>query len=180
MKGLETKYAESRFCEMCGTRTLWKPRDGGTGKLETCPNCGHRMFRNSKPCVGALVIDNGRIALIKRSIEPFKDFWDIPGGFLDETEHPKDGAVREVREETGLEIEPTEILDIFIDSYAGCQYTHNVYYIAKPVGGKLTACDESSDARWFPLSDLPNEIAFPNHAWEVLNMLKDKLKEREK
>lgn len=171
-----TTYREPRFCEKCGNRTEWKMVNGNSVLVETCPICGHHMFRNSKPCAGALILDDGKILLIKRDIEPFKDYWDIPGGFLEESEHPRDGAIREAKEETGVEIEPTEILDIFMDIYAGQGVTLNTYYIAKPIGGIARAGDESAEIGWFELDNLPDNIAFPNHALEVLRLLREKMK----
>jgi len=171
------KYREPRFCEKCGNRTEWKPVEDNSVLVETCPICGHHMFRNSKPCAGALILDAGKLLLIKRDIEPFKDFWDIPGGFLEESEHPRDGAIRETKEEAGVEIEPTEILGIFLDLYEGQGVTHNTYYIAKVIGGRAIAGEESKDVGWFEIDDLPENIAFPNHANEVLRLLREKLKD---
>jgi len=143
--------------------------------VEICPECGHKMFRNSKPCAGALIIEEGKLLLVKRGIEPYKGFWDIPGGFLNEKEHPRDGAIREAREETGLTIEPMEILDIFIDKYKGQGYTHNTYYTANVVKGEVKAGDDAVEAKWFPIDELPREIAFPDHAFRVLKLLKERI-----
>lgn len=173
----DSKYPEPRYCEKCGTRTEWLMRDDEVA-VETCPCCGHRMYRNSKPCAGALIVDEGKLLLIKRGIEPYINYWDIPGGFLHEREHPREGAVREAKEETGLDIEPVEILGIFIDRYSNQGYNHNTYFVANNLGGELQPDDDAIDAKWFPINDLPDKIAFPNHAREVLRLLIEKFEGR--
>ena len=54
----------------------------------TCPACGAGHWRNAKPCAGALVVRDGRLLLVRRSMEPWLGWWDIPGGFCEEDEHP--------------------------------------------------------------------------------------------
>jgi len=136
------------------------------------------MFRNSKPCAGALVVNGDRLLLVKRGIQPFKGFWDIPGGFLDEGEHPRDGAIREVKEETNLTISIVEFLGIFMDNYCGegGGATQNTYYIAEPLEGTLSPGDDAIEAKWFNLKNLPQQIAFPEHAKEVFSCLIEKLR----
>ena len=75
-------------------------------------------YASSKATVGALCIDDeGRVLLARRGAEPFRGRWDLPGGFLDEGEHPLDGVRREFREEGGVDVEPLEFLGVWIDEY---------------------------------------------------------------
>ncbi|HMA34170.1 MAG TPA: NUDIX domain-containing protein [Chloroflexia bacterium] len=135
----------------------------------TNPSCGRVHYRNAKPCAGALIEQDGAVLLVRRNIEPFSGYWDIPGGYLQEWEHPADGARREVQEETGLEVELTRLLGIFVDSYGSeGSNTFNVYYRARPVGGHLQPADDAAEARWFPPDSLPANIAFPGHIPDVL------------
>ena len=62
--------------------------------------------------VGAVVVDRGRVLLIRRGTEPMKGHWSLPGGLLELGESPADGVVREVREETGLLVEPVELIEL--------------------------------------------------------------------
>ena len=62
-------------------------------------------LRNAKRCASAVIVREGRVLLGRRAGEPGRGQWDIPGGFLNPWEHPADGAMREVREETGLEVQ---------------------------------------------------------------------------
>ena len=84
-----------KFCPSCGTETVARAIEGR--ERASCPGCGRVHYENAKPCAGAIVVDAaGRVLLGKRSIEPFKGLWDIPGGFLEAEEHPEEGARREV------------------------------------------------------------------------------------
>ena len=140
-------------------------RVGHSGERHhVCPGCGHAQYNNSRPCAGALVESNGRLMLIRRGVEPFKGWWDIPGGFLDPGEHPEAGAVREVREETGLAIHLTSLLGIYMDTYGDGSdvYTLNVMYLAEPIGGVARPADDAVEIGWFGPDELPVNIAFRN------------------
>jgi ADP-ribose pyrophosphatase YjhB (NUDIX family) len=148
------------------------PRCGGTLRgdetRKECPACSFVAYPSSKPTVGALCEDEaGRILLARRAEEPFKDRWDIPGGFLDEGEHPLDGLRRELREETGLEVEPVELLGIWMDRYGGdstAEATLNLYWTARVLGGEAEAADDVYELQWFGADELPEpeELAFEN------------------
>ncbi|MEI9932035.1 MAG: NUDIX domain-containing protein [Rhizomicrobium sp.] len=60
-----------------------------------CGDCGHIYYSNPKIVVGSVVIENGKVLLCRRAIEPRKGFWTLPAGFLEEHETPEDGARRE-------------------------------------------------------------------------------------
>jgi len=134
----------------------------------TCRTCGATHWRNAKPCAGALVTHAGRLLLVQRAINPFNGHWDIPD------EHPADAAVREVREETGLDVRITGLLGMWMDRYGpGTEpdTTLNCYFHAVPAGDDLTLRvdpEESTRAEWFAPDALPHPIAFPDHAVSVL------------
>jgi len=98
-----------RWCPRCRAELR------GDASRVDCPACGFVYYASSKPTAGALVEDGaGRVLLARRALEPFKGRWDIAGGFLDEGEPPLDGLRRELREETGLEVEPLDFLGAWI------------------------------------------------------------------
>ena len=166
-----------RFCPTCGSRTEQRLNEGR--ERDYCRSCPRWLYDNAKPCAGALVVQNGRVLLAKRAIEPFFGFWDIPGGFLEADEHPEAGAIREVREETGIEVRLTGFVGVYMDRYeVGAEpslwhHSMNFYYTAEPVGGALSPTNESSEVRWFAPEDLPpmEAIAYENGRWALRDWL---------
>jgi ADP-ribose pyrophosphatase YjhB (NUDIX family) len=134
---------------------------------QTCSACGAVHFRNAKPCAGALVVRDGRVLLGRRAVEPARGCWDIPGGFLNPWEHPADAAIREVAEETGLQVRLGQLLTMLVDTYEESDYTLNVYYLAEVVEGVERPADDVAELRWFGPDELPRELAFP-HCAQVL------------
>lgn len=149
-----------RFCPRCAARLTF-----GEAKVE-CTACGFVTYANSAPTASAVVLgDDGRILLARRAQDPFRDHWDLPGGFLNEGEHPLAGLHRELSEETGLEIEPVDFLGTFMDVYGdgeGAASTLNLIWTARVVGGSERAADDAAELRWFHPRDLPapGELAF--------------------
>jgi 8-oxo-dGTP diphosphatase len=118
-----------------------------------------------------VVDDDGRVLLARRAVPVFHGYWDLPGGFLDEGEHPLDGLRRELREETGLEVEPSEFLGIWIDRYGddeGAHATLNLYWTARVLGGEQEAADDVSELAWFRPNELPPPERLAFHIAEVL------------
>ena len=152
------------YCARCRSELVH-----GHGRVE-CAVCGFVAYANSKPTASALCVDaNQRVLLARRAVEPSVGAWDAPGGFLEEGEHPLDGLCRELREETGLEIEPLELLGIWMDRYGGdstAQSTLNLFWTARIEGGEPRAADDVSELHWFARDELParDEIAFESVA----------------
>ncbi len=126
------------------------------------------MFSWSETTVGAILLDGeGRVLLVRRAHDPHGGTWDVPGGFLEEGEAPVDGLRRELREETGLEVEPGRFVDALLDRYGtgeDAATTLNLYWEATAAGGEAEAGDDAAEVRWFPRDELPpeDEIGFPN------------------
>jgi ADP-ribose pyrophosphatase YjhB (NUDIX family) len=147
------------FCPRCRNELA------GEGARLACPNCGFVVYASSKPTAGALCVDDGRVLLARRAVAPFQGYWDVPGGFLEEGEDPIDGLRRELKEETGLEVEPERFLGIWMDRYGGdstAEATLNLYWTARIVGGDAAPADDVSELRWFGRDELPmaDELAF--------------------
>jgi ADP-ribose pyrophosphatase YjhB (NUDIX family) len=153
------------FCFRCGGPTVTRLLEGRDRAY--CERCDRPLYENAKPTVGVLIVEDGRLLLVKRAIHPYYGYWDVPGGFLEADELPEAAALREVREETGLEIALTRTLGFGLDYYVvGADdvghYSLVVYFDAHPTGGSLSLNAESSEARWFAPHELPpvEEIAF--------------------
>jgi 8-oxo-dGTP diphosphatase len=163
---------KNRFCPKCGGDLVDRYVEADKRSRQVCQVCGSVLYEHSKPCVGVLVLEGDKVLLVRRAIEPFKGFWDIPGGFLEKGEHPVQGAVRELREETGLEIKPVEILGIFMDVYGPEQEsTLNICYVGRVKSGEPKAGSDAMDMRWLQVESLPCDIAF-RWAKEALDLLK--------
>jgi 8-oxo-dGTP diphosphatase len=140
-----------------------------------CPACGFVEYANPAPTACAVCLDDeGRILLARRAGEVFHGAWDLPGGFVDVDEHPLDCIRRELREETGLDVEPLEFVGVWMDRYSedeSGRSTLNLYWTARVVGGEAEAADDVSELRWFAPHELPppEEIAFRNLARVLLS-----------
>jgi ADP-ribose pyrophosphatase YjhB (NUDIX family) len=158
---------EWRHCPRCGAEV--EPAD----ERAQCTACGYVAYANPAPAACALCVDDeGRILLTRRAWEPYAGMWDLPGGFLAETEHPLAALRRELLEETGLEVEPTEWFGAFMTSYGdepAARCVLNLVWKARVVGGEPRAADDVAELRWFARDEVPplDEVAMaePLAAW---------------
>jgi len=102
--------------------------------------------------VGAVVVDDGRVLLVRRGSEPLKGHWTLPGGALEVGESLSEGVVREVREETGLEVEPIELIEVLDRIHREGERVRYHYviadYLCRVMGGKLQAASDADAVRW--------------------------------
>jgi 8-oxo-dGTP diphosphatase len=166
------KLDQWKYCPRC--REELERRDGSV----ECPACGLYAHANSEPTSGAVCLgDDGRMLLVRRAGEPYKGYWDLPGGFLEEGEHPLEGIRRELREETSLEVEPEDFIGVWIDRYGSepdSPYTLNLYWTARVVSGEPEAADDVSEVAWFATDELPPDGEFAFHIAEVLAVWRKK------
>lgn len=161
------------FCPKCSSKFISQKDQT---KLQ-CTDCKFIFYQNSKPTSSAIIVKENQVLLGRRSVEPSKGMWDIPGGFLEYGEHPEDGVKREALEETGLDVEIQDMLGIFMDRYKHGDYeeaTLNIAYIVNVRGGKEKPGDDLEELQWFSVDELPSEIAFENGK-QMLNVWKEKL-----
>lgn len=101
------------YCPLCGTeldRITVEERE-----RRHCPTCDRIVWQNSKPVASVVVRDGDEVLLGKRAVDPNAGLWGVPGGNLEYDEHPADGAVRELREETGLRVDPANLALFRVD-----------------------------------------------------------------
>jgi 8-oxo-dGTP diphosphatase len=128
----------------------------------TCTVCGRIAYRDPKVGVGAVVLDGaGRLLLVRRGVDPQRGRWALPAGFVDAGEDPRDAAAREVREETGLEVEVGAVVDVYPASGTGGGASFFIAFEAALVGGALAAGDDADEAAFFAADALP-DLAFPS------------------
>jgi mutator protein MutT len=109
--------------------------------------------------VGAVIAKDGKILLEKRRNDPGKGKWSVPGGIVELGEHVEEAVVREVKEETGLEVEKPEHIDIVdnisFDEQGKIKYHFVIIdYLVKLVGGKLKAASDAEELEWVTLDDV--------------------------
>ena len=110
--------------------------------------------------VGAIIIQNDRVVLVKRAHPPIQGQWSIPGGVLEVGELVREAAIREAREETGLIVQPADLLGVYDrilrNEEQRVQYHYVlVDFLCRPVGGELHAASDAAEVRWFTRQELP-------------------------
>lgn len=151
---------EFKFCPHCGSTLGEKQEEGHT--LKHCHACNtYTHYDNPKGVAVLLIAMNGGLVLVKRAVAPRAGKWALPAGFINKGEGPRQAAVREGEEETGLKV---EIISSFneLPVPGGNQFL--VFYLAKVVDGQLTCGSDAADVQVFPLDQLPSDIAFPLHS----------------
>jgi 8-oxo-dGTP diphosphatase len=149
-----------KFCPICGAECTLKMEYGMLRK--TCVKCGFIYYKNPSPAVSVLVADGAKFLLCKRApgtLEGGK--WSLVGGFMEFNEDFLTTAIREVKEETNLDVEIKSILSVVTNFFQPDLHTLVVVLLAKLVGGKLGVGDtENEEIRWFSMDEPLPEMAF--------------------
>jgi 8-oxo-dGTP diphosphatase len=164
-----------RFCPMCGGPLASRLLRPDEPERLVCEVCGYIFYLDPKVAVGTIIrMPDYRIVLVKRAIEPGYGRWVFPGGYVDRGELVEVAAVREAREESGLEVRIEGLINIY--SYPG-RAPIVIVYAATAVGGDLCGNDECLEAQLFETERIPwDDLAFRSTG----EALKDYLRERER
>ena len=163
--------ATLRFCSRCGASLRLGPLPGEDRDRLGCDACGFVAYVNPRLVVTALpVTAAGEVMLLRRGIEPGRGLWAQPGGFLEIDETVEEGAIRETLEETGLVIEPGEIVGLYTRPEAAIVV---IAFAARIVGGVPTVTHEAQEVRPFAPEVIPwSEIAFRTSEWALRDWLR--------
>ena len=148
-----SQVLELSYCPRCGHAL--EDREVFERMRRVCPACDLIVFRDHKVAAGVLVEREGKLLFVRRRLKPREGTWSFPAGFVEFDEDPAEAAVRECREETGLEVELTGLLDVI----AGREHERGadivIVYCARLVGGEPRAADDVDRVAFFAPDELP-------------------------
>lgn len=147
------EYPQLNFCPQCGTPLEDREAFGRVRRY--CPACDLFIFRDPKVAAAVLVEQDGKVLLVRKAYGRARGRWSLPAGFVEYDEDPATTAIRECREETGLEVELTGILDILPGAGPPGEASFTIVYRGKVIGGSLRASDDADRVAFFPVDDLP-------------------------
>jgi 8-oxo-dGTP diphosphatase len=152
---------QAKHCPLCAA-PLSRAEVEGRERVR-CTDCAFVLYENPSCAAAGMVIDgHGRVLLVRRAIEPFKGQWALPAGYQEVDEAPASTAAREVREESGIEVEVVELLDLLFVPAHTVKPANLAVYLCRPIGGTLRRGDDTLEAAWFDPSDLPPDLGFEN------------------
>jgi len=148
-----------RFCPVCGGHLAARLLKATEPERLVCLSCGFVLYLDPKIAVGTIIrTAEGRIVLVRRAIEPGYGRWVFPGGYVDRGEELAGAALREAREECGLDVRLDGLVNIY--SYAGATPVV-IVYAATVIGGTMAVDDECLEAQAFAEGDIPwDHLAF--------------------
>jgi 8-oxo-dGTP diphosphatase len=147
------------FCPLCGGDLELRTLKTTEPSRLVCIRCGFIFYLDPKVAVGTIITDEReQIVLVRRAIEPGYGKWVFPGGYVDRGEDVKVAAVREAREEVGLDVRLDRLINVY--SYPG-RAPVIIVYAATMIGGCLGCDDEGLEAKFFAADEIPwQELAF--------------------
>ena len=152
----------AKFCLLCAAPLRSMPIEGRERLACPAEDCKFVLYENPACAAAAVVRDSAdRVLLVRRGIEPFRGSWALPAGYQEADERPEESLVREVLEETGIEVVVDRLFDLlYVEDPR--KPANVAVFLCHPSGGELCAGHDAADAQWFPLDALPAEIGFDN------------------
>jgi 8-oxo-dGTP diphosphatase len=148
-----------RFCSACGAEC--RPKLSGGRWRHACPACGDISYQNPLPGVAILVVDRDHILLCRRTPGRFAGGkWCLPCGFVEFDEDYLTAAIRETREETGLDVNIRSILSVASNFFSEKLHSLVVVLLAERVGGVARGGDDIDQVQWFRFDENLPELAF--------------------
>lgn len=148
-----------RFCPTCAGPLESRLLKAGDPERLVCTLCGQVIYLDPKVAVGTIIrTDDERLVMVRRAIEPGYGQWVFPGGYVDRGEEVTGAAIREAREEAGVEVRLEKLVNIY-------SYAHRslivLVYAGRMIGGELCTDEECLEARLFRPDELPwDQLAF--------------------
>ncbi len=148
-----------KYCSDCGSEKLMFAIPPGDNRERIiCSSCEMIHYINPRIIVGALIVDNSKVMLCRRSIEPRLGLWNLPAGFLENNETAENGAIRETLEESLAKIKVVKLHCVYSIPSVNQVYLHFLANMAEPGFGVTS---ESSEVKFFAEDEIPwDELAF--------------------
>jgi 8-oxo-dGTP diphosphatase len=156
-----------RFCPWCGADLVARECDGR--ERRRCPKCDFIWYHNPIPAAGAIIEKDNRILLVKRKFPPRVGDWCFPAGFMEYEESPTECCIRELKEETGLDIGITRLFWNYAGHDDPRSHAILILYLAEIRGGILTAGDDAIEVEYFDIYSTPENIAFQAHREAIVD-----------
>jgi 8-oxo-dGTP diphosphatase len=161
------------YCPSCGAELSSETTGGKT--RPACPSCGFVHFRNPSPGVVVLIEEQDQVLLGRRSGSYGAGKWGLPMGYIEFKEDFLTAATREVKEETGLNIEIRSIISVVSNFLSPGLHTLAIVLLARVVDGEARAGDDLDAVGWFPLEGPLPEIAFEADQHIIVRYAKTRL-----
>lgn len=152
-----TAPSEMHFCPRCGHPLIDLKQFGKTRRA--CESCGFVHFHDPKVAAAAFIVRDDRVLLVRRVARPEIGRWALPAGYVDYGEDPREAAIREVAEETGLCIRVTGLVDVIAGEAPDGGASIVIVYTGDVIGGELAPHDDVDEARFFRGNEIP-DVAF--------------------
>ena len=145
------------FCPKCGSQDF----EIHNALSRHCANCGFTYYQNPRASTAAFILNNkGELLVAKRAKEPAQGTLDLPGGFVDNEENAEEGMAREIKEETGLDVSPSDLVYQFsipnIYRYSGMDiHTLDLFFVCHvDDDAQIKASDDAAELQWVPLGEV--------------------------
>ena len=159
----KSKHNGYKYCPFCKS-DLHEVVLDDTQRL-ACSNhdCDFIYYQNPVPAAGAIIVEENKILLVKRAHPPRVGDWCIPAGYMEWNEHPTQTAIRELKEETGLDVKLTSFFEVYSGDDDPRSNAVLMLYLAERIGGTLEAMDDALEVAFFDFDNLPENLAFEAH-----------------
>lgn len=161
-----------KYCPNCGGLLEERLIEEEIKLRLICKDCDFIFYINPTPAVAVILFNNdGEILLVKRKYEPRRNYWALPAGFLEYDETVEETAIREIKEETNLDIKLNGLFGVYSAFDDPRVQVLLVVYRGEIIDGDLKPGDDAEEVSYFSFNNLPKNIAFKCH-YKILKMLR--------